>query len=84
MFLLLIQTSLKDVNYHHFNNHTKTMFIGLWALLLLVAVIFHRQIIRLIWERSRLIWYISKMPGPFSIPLLGTTWQVSSFVLSYT
>lgn len=52
------------------------MFIGLWALLLLCLVLFHRKIIELVYNRLRLTWYVMKIPGPFSIPLLGTTWQL--------
>lgn len=37
--------------------------------------LYWKEMYLLIRERMRLINYVEKIPGPYSIPILGTTWQ---------
>ncbi|KAI6223100.1 hypothetical protein M3Y99_01461300 [Aphelenchoides fujianensis] len=49
----------------------KKAVIFSWGLCVFIFALCYRCIYR----RLRLIWYIRKIPGPMSIPILGTTWQ---------
>lgn len=51
------------------------MAVAVWvylAVLAVLAVHFRQRII----DRCRLIYFLYKIPGPFSVPILGTTWMM--------
>ncbi|KAI6218379.1 Cytochrome P450 4V2 [Aphelenchoides fujianensis] len=48
------------------------MGLAICAAFILLLVFFHR----FFYERLRLIYYVSKIDGPLSLPLLGATWQL--------
>ncbi|EPB77298.1 hypothetical protein ANCCEY_03595 [Ancylostoma ceylanicum] len=45
------------------------------AAVVVALVLYWKKMYLLIRERMRLINYVEKIPGPYSIPILGTTWQ---------
>ncbi|CAJ0931761.1 unnamed protein product, partial [Mesorhabditis belari] len=58
------------------------MGVPTWCLAVLpiLVVLFWRRIV----DRLRLVYYVDKMPGPFSIPILGTTWQFQWAIEKFT
>ncbi|KAI6173159.1 Cytochrome P450 4V2 [Aphelenchoides besseyi] len=48
------------------------MGVAVWAIFILILLFSHR----FIYERLRIIWYVDQLPGPVSIPIFGTTWQL--------
>ncbi|KIH65680.1 unspecific monooxygenase [Ancylostoma duodenale] len=45
------------------------------AVVLVALVLYWKKMYLLFRERMRLINYVEKIPGPYSVPILGTTWQ---------
>ncbi|VDO76968.1 unnamed protein product [Heligmosomoides polygyrus] len=47
----------------------------LMATFIFALILYWRRMLPAIRERMRMIKYVERIPGPYSIPLLGTTWQ---------
>ncbi|ETN74801.1 hypothetical protein NECAME_03934, partial [Necator americanus] len=45
------------------------------AITIIALIVYWRKIYTLIRARIRLIEHVEKIPGPYSVPILGTTWQ---------
>ncbi|KHN86065.1 Cytochrome P450 4V2 [Toxocara canis] len=45
------------------------------AVLLIVAILHWRFLVRFVRHRCRLIYYVGQLDGPFSLPLIGTAWM---------
>ncbi|KAI6192220.1 hypothetical protein M3Y97_00313600 [Aphelenchoides bicaudatus] len=70
-FKFVNQTIIFDPSFVSSGLVRKIVFVAIWTCFVFYFALLYRWAYR----RLRMIWYINKIPGPLSIPLLGTTWQ---------